>query len=868
MIPTQLQIKNFLSYGSQIQTIDFEPHHLICLSGKNGHGKSALLDAITWAIWGNARKTTGASKADDGLLRLGQTHMMVSLECICNDTRYRIRREYIKGSQRGETRLYLGVYDPQEDRFRSLTETSTKETQQAIQNIVGLDYESFSNSVFIRQGQSNAFSRKSPKERKEILATILGLEQYERYKKRAQEHVKTIDSQIEQTQTICNQLDNDIEQKESIQSQHAECEQSLQQYTEKENTLLTRDKQLQETYDTYTQQYNYLKHLQERHQQITPYYEDQLQQLRSIRDAWKKTFSEQRSMAQTNLHDTYQKQKAYVQKLDAHVKQYNDAYEASHKAYNAAQERKQHLYEQFIDDAHNAHKTCTQHHARVQELEAKLRHYNEQIQSYEHEYAQYKSQMHELQQADNIPETDLTTLEHQFEKTLYKAGHIDGMQRVIQAQHQYQATHKRAQQLKRLDRAHNAAQTAIAHARSTWHEHKEKHEHIATHQQSVASCEEKLHAYISALLQLQQSHASIYKQYQNAYTEYRKWHDYAASYDAEGAFETILHNDSTYTRHIATMQEQQAIMQNNSVSKDTYDAACDELNTVYEQITQHANPQQTEAVQQERRRHISTIVQTLKKLKNEITSIQHQINQYPDIPARQKEIQSQLNECRKELEQIRQYKERIIQQKGGLYQQLESIQNKEKTYQEKQNIIKQYQAQREEYAHIVQAFSRDGIQSLLIENAIPEIEQEANILLRQLTDNQSQLFIESLRDLKSGKTKETLDIKISDAMGIRPYELFSGGEAFRIDFSIRVAISTLLARRAGTQLQTLIIDEGFGSQDEEGLHHIMDAIYKIQQHFAKIIIVSHLPALKDQFPTQFLIHKGPQGSSIHVHSQG
>ena len=90
-------------------------------------------------------------------------------------------------------------------------------------------------------------------------------------------------------------------------------------------------------------------------------------------------------------------------------------------------------------------------------------------------------------------------------------------------------------------------------------------------------------------------------------------------------------------------------------------------------------------------------------------------------------------------------------------------------------------------------------------------------LLAKLTDNQTQLFIESLRDLKKGGTKETLDIKISDAVGIRPYELFSGGEAFRIDFALRIAISKLLARRAGTSLQTLIIDEGFGSQDEDGL---------------------------------------------------
>ena len=101
-------------------------------------------------------------------------------------------------------------------------------------------------------------------------------------------------------------------------------------------------------------------------------------------------------------------------------------------------------------------------------------------------------------------------------------------------------------------------------------------------------------------------------------------------------------------------------------------------------------------------------------------------------------------------------------------------------------------------------------------------------------------------------------------MGIRPYELFSGGEAFRIDFALRIAISKLLARRAGTTLQTLIIDEGFGSQDEDGLAHIMDAIHCIQDDFSKVIIVSHLASMKNQFPVHFMVQKQATGSTVAI----
>src|SRR6478752_4587859 len=115
MIPIALRIKNFLSYGPDIQTISFGPYPLICLSGKNGHGKSALLDAITWALWGQARKTFGTAKADQGLLRLGQTQMFVALDFSFNGQTYRVRREFAKTYGKPITVLDFGVFNDNQE---------------------------------------------------------------------------------------------------------------------------------------------------------------------------------------------------------------------------------------------------------------------------------------------------------------------------------------------------------------------------------------------------------------------------------------------------------------------------------------------------------------------------------------------------------------------------------------------------------------------------------------------------------------------------------------------------------------------------------------------------------------------------------
>ena len=95
-------------------------------------------------------------------------------------------------------------------------------------------------------------------------------------------------------------------------------------------------------------------------------------------------------------------------------------------------------------------------------------------------------------------------------------------------------------------------------------------------------------------------------------------------------------------------------------------------------------------------------------------------------------------------------------------------------------------------------------------------------------------------------------------------ETFSGGEAMRINFALRIALSKLLARRAGAQLRTLVIDEGFGSQDEQGRERLMEAVNSVQDDFDLILVITHLDELKDRFPVRIEITKVPGGSQIEM----
>ena len=160
------------------------------------------------------------------------------------------------------------------------------------------------------------------------------------------------------------------------------------------------------------------------------------------------------------------------------------------------------------------------------------------------------------------------------------------------------------------------------------------------------------------------------------------------------------------------------------------------------------------------------------------------------------------------------------------------------------------------------AFGKRGVPAMIIETVIPELEASANELLGRMSEGRLHVRIETQKEIKTGEVREALDIFIADELGTRPYELYSGGEAFRINFAIRIALSQLLARRAGAQLRSLFIDEGFGTQDARGREHLVSAINSIQDDFDRILVITHIDELKEAFPARIEVRRGPDGSQF------
>ncbi len=894
VIPHKIQLKNFLSYGSELQTIDFTPYHLICLSGKNGHGKSALLDAITWALWGQARKTAGTIKADQGLLRLGQTQMLVIFDFEFNGQLYRIRREFMQTYGKPYATLEFGLLDPTTDTLIPLTDKTIRATQSKIDQTLHLDFNSFTNSAFLRQGNANEFSKKSPRDRKQILASILGLDQYEKIRKLASERVKTALSEKNVLCTLQEKRNEELQYLPEIQKNSVEIGKKINALKKQERDAHNKQKKLGEKHKEIVEAQKKQALLTFQLEQLEQEKQKTQEQLRKIFNYWRTIRKRQRKSG--NKKKLKDKKEQIHDEIDQHQKCFAHNLEIKEQLLKTKETIQQLLEQQ---SSQNQERQLTNQRLAIeqQNIEKNIQELQLKIDAYTKEQQAIKQEQTTLETARaqiNLNREQLKHDELQFEKrkaTYHQFTSLGNwlaneLKNLTQKKHLVHEEQKPSCPLceqnlsasrRRFLKVKFNKQENVLHHRMQRLQRiipKLKQILIDQHQQISASKKdlEEQQLITLKITELQKAYEKQEKQIEQLPLEKRA-HDTTLLHikqqqENQLKQQATTHNDKQLLTLHNQKQNLEHKLKNNIYNPTDHKQAIQYLGTIEKELQASTNLDQEIAQQDERKKQIQELCTILKTIKNKKNGLKQKIEEYKTLPNTISALKQAEQALEKEQKEIVQQKETLLQAQARLETQEQHLDQIKKEYTEQKKYLSSLDNTIADYQTIATATGKDGIQALLIEDAIPEIEQEANDLLAKLTNNQAHIFIESLRDLKKGGTKETLDIKISDSVGIRPYELFSGGEAFRIDFALRIAISKLLARRAGTALQTLIIDEGFGSQDEEGLANIMDAIYKIQDDFSKIIVVSHLDTMKDQFPVHFVVEKNPQGSNVTVIEHG
>ncbi|MEM1170004.1 MAG: exonuclease subunit SbcC [Cyanobacteria bacterium P01_H01_bin.35] len=251
--------------------------------------------------------------------------------------------------------------------------------------------------------------------------------------------------------------------------------------------------------------------------------------------------------------------------------------------------------------------------------------------------------------------------------------------------------------------------------------------------------------------------------------------------------------------------------------------------------------------------------QDLAGIKGQISVLNEQLEQTPDLDKKIAYLDRKIQDRRQQLDQQ-------LGSLGKVQQQLQHLENLQAQNSQQLEELQSKKRQYRVYQELSLAFGKKGIQALMIENILPQLEAETNQILARLSANQLHVQFVTQKATKGSKKNskwiDTLDILIADTKGTRPYETYSGGEAFRVNFAIRLALSKLLAQRSGTALRLLIIDEGFGTQDAEGCDRLIAAINAISADFSCILTVTHIPHFKEAFQARIEVSKTAQGSQI------
>ena len=1005
MIPRQLNLKNFLSYRQA--TLDFRGLHTACICGANGAGKSSLLEAITWVIWGQTRTAT-----EEDVIHSGEKNVRVDFEFIYNYQTYRVIRTR---QRRGGSTLDFQIEN--EGKFNSISAKGIRATQELIIECLKLDYDTFINSAYLRQGRADEFMLRRPSERKQILADLLKLNQYEdlatqakdlakQYKVKGDElehNLQEIEIKLQGRETISDDLTNlnqelkqlqatekkaqeKLQKLQAISHQRQSWEERLNWHQNHHNNLSKKCDQIREERQVVQTQLNQLETILNDAEAINLGYQ-QLQQLQqeeaNLRDKFqayqealqhKQELEQQLQQKSANLTLAIQREKTNLenlenqkkdletviqeregiqeplQKLSHYRQRLNELDQVQHQVaplqqrcltlqtdierqaaklqakLEQLQEQENHLGE-VLAKVPEKRKELLIIEEKIEELNKKSN-YQKRVeekgleqkslkQRYEENQQNLAKNLEELQQKLNLlaeehalcplceQELDDSHRNHVIEKTLNEQKQIESQswrygeeiinceRELINLRSEYENLRKELSIEDSLKQKYAKLEDQLDASGDTYTQLRE----IRTEKEAIEnllSSENYAQELRHELQVLKQQITSLNyddKTHSLVRQEEKRWRwaeiKQAKIEDAQRKYDKIKLEEPQKLQQITALETQLSQLTETSPLQQqirekekylhelNYDAkqhnqVRDTLQKIQSYQLKYTELKQAEKHYPQLQKKSENLVAELKSLEQEKVSIAEQLqtisNQIEQFADCRQEIQTLEEECVNRQQKIAEF----FTKKGGLEQSLTNLDNLQIKYENISNRLGEVRKNYRIYQELGQAFGKNGIQALMIENVLPQLEAEANQILARLTGNQLHVQFKTQKERatrskkQSAKLIDTLDIIISDVKGTRSYETYSGGESFRINFSVRLALAKLLAQRAGTSLQFLIVDEGFGTQDSEGCDRLIAALNAISADFACILTVTHMPQFKEAFQTRIEINKTDLGSQIRL----
>jgi exonuclease SbcC len=790
--------------------------------------------------------------------------MLVELEFLARGERYRVNRRHTRPRTGRQGATILELQASTANGYHAISGNTVHETEVKIQQLLSMDYQTFINTAFLMQGRADEFTHATPATRKTVLSQILNLGLFDRLEERAKEasshhrqqssillgqieQLEVTGKQIPELRSELNETNQELTGINDTTKQHNE---KLTEIRDLHSNLAKSQEELEQINNRIIEATNEESQLNaqlQAHQQRISDFSKILEDAQSV-EANHSNLLKTRSELEDYEHKQYEtmmfeNQKTDLDKVIALAKQ------------QIEQEHKQ-LQETLNDQINPLVQTIPKIEKQIENTSESLR----QLNIEEQKLIRERQQVQDL----NTEEQKLAHLQAQVEQDgtniktrlgLLQTNHDTILCPICntalgeEGRRSLYATYESQIQERRQDYKNISEELHIRRVNIN-----DLGSKLKTKEHSIT--EQKLNASRDlAALEHQLKSARNFEKQQQKYqmqisilTEKLDSNRYAETEQAK------LQELENQIQLLNYNKEKHGIIQQQSKLFESMEDAYRRLLEAQQRL-----PDEKQALGR-----IQSILLSRQKISQlEIErqkSLQSQIAQLPQVRHQIKEMETIQHE-------LTQQQLQLTARLAALETTIRYNESRERETSQKQAQLKSHQQEQGVFSELATAFGKGGVQALLIEAIVPELEAEANRLLHQLTQGRMNLKMETQRERRTrgdAPPIETLDIIASDELGSRNYEMFSGGEAFRINFALRIALSKLLARRAGAPLPTLFIDEGFGTQDSQGREDLLNAIKSIEPDFDRIIVITHLEEVKERFPVRIEVSKTETGSTFWI----
>ncbi len=956
MRPILLEIEGFLSYKEKT-IIDFSDLTLFAITGVTGAGKTSIIDAITFALYGKCpRFEKGASKED--YISKGKDFFRVALTFSLNNKTYVIERSLKTGKS-----MNLSF---KENGKEIKTEEKNKVREELIQKILDMDYDTFTKIIVLPQGEFAKFIKPDkPKERREIIMKLSNLDKIDKIrelasskKKDIQDEINTITSRIESLtisyediehlENTLKALEEELENKklakdtlqqrlskaikkrelnEELEKARKECE-ILENKKEYMDALKGRIDFLKPQLSLKSDLERYIKlknDFQDINQELSrkvshlkdleKHYQELLEAFKSIKQEYENNKAREeriekgyniirRLESAQSLEEYINKRRLELDKIDKelsssfskltilseNIKQYESVLlkedstniektlEELVKSLNQLEIKEQEMYKK-LKEKDNLSKEISILENEIKMYSENLKALEQQINSYKNDMILYHSGILRklLRENDICPvcgsiyhEKEHITLEgleirdgilEEFENTKNQISlkedilkskkelldkFLQDIELLRKDISEKEAIEKHVEGLKSkketLDKTKELLNKAISE--------KEKLDNLMSYQKTQKESIEKEISYKEQELKsLEQELLSLglkeelLKNKKNAIIKFQEKIEKLKKeiQEARKQYESQSELLSDIEKKILILQKDISSLEN---QKENINKELSALETKLSSIKDKEN--------------IIKELNSIEKYEREYNEYITKLNHIKEvIDTKEKEIgkideDSSLEDLQKEIKTLEESINNLNKEIGSTSFKINQIKENQKEIENLQKTIKELETKQRIYERLEQDLRSDALQAYISQKIIEELIKYANLYASKMD------FPYTFRMEEASREKDS--IVVEDAFGnIRPINSLSGGETFITSLCFALALGEAVG---SYHLQSLFIDEGFGTLDKETLEKVGNALELLSQNINKMVgIITHVESLAEKFTNRIMVIKTKDGTS-------